>query len=79
MEMAAPVRAQRFRDLGHEDKTFNELSSRLREGLDEKDSAVRINFHCAIAQIRNLYRDRTATGTLRNLIDDFLREAIEDD
>jgi len=69
----------RLRDLRHEDESFQELPTGLRKGLDREDPFLSIDFHLTVAEIGNFYGDRPATGALRDLIDDLLREAIEHD
>src|SRR5208337_4441308 len=69
----------RLRDLRHEDQAFNDLAIGLREGLDQEDPPFRVDFHLAIAQTGNFHGDRTATGTFRNLVNDLLWKAVEDD
>jgi len=66
-------------NLRHENQAFQDLAIGLREGLDQEDPSLSVDFHLAVAQIGNFYRDRAATGTLRDLIDDLLREAVEHD
>src|SRR5664280_2333883 len=67
------------RDLCHEDQAFNDLAIGLREGLDQKDPPFRVDLHLAVAQAGNFHGDRTATGSLRNLVNDLLWKAVEDD
>src|SRR5664280_3800710 len=69
----------RLRDLRHEDQAFNDLPSGLGEGLDQEDPPFRVDFHLAVAQTGNFHGDGTATGTLRNLVNDLLWKAVEDD
>src|SRR5664280_2882664 len=69
----------RLRDLRHEDEAFNDLAVGLREGLNQKDSPFRVDFHLAVAQTGNFHGDRTATGSFRDLVNDLLRKAVEDD
>src|SRR5664280_2266900 len=69
----------RLRDLRHEDQAFNDLAIGLGEGLDQEDPPLRVDFHLAVAQAGNFHGDRTATGSLRDLVNDLLREAVEDD
>src|SRR5271166_2366833 len=69
----------RLRDLRHEDQAFNDLSICLREGLNKEDPPFRVDFHLAVAQTGNFHGDGTATGSLRDLVNDLLRKAVEDD
>src|SRR5664280_2057485 len=69
----------RLRDLRHEDQAFNDLSIGLCEGLNQEDPPFRVDFHRAVAQTGNFHGDGTATGSLRNLVNDLLRKAVEDD
>src|SRR5664280_1830473 len=69
----------RLRDLRHEDQAFNDLPSGLGEGLDQEDPPFRVDFHLAVAQTGNFHGDGTATGTFRNLVNDLLWKAVEDD
>src|SRR5271165_4369413 len=68
-----------LRDLRHEDQAFNDLPVGLGEGLDQKDPPFRVDLHLAVAQTGNFHGDRTATGSLRNLVNDLLWKAVEDD
>src|SRR5271157_738560 len=67
----------RLRDLRHEDQAFNDLAIGLGEGLNQEDPPFRVDFHLAVAQTGNFHGDRTATGTLRNLVNDLLWKAVE--
>src|SRR5271166_1116444 len=69
----------RLRDLRHEDQAFNDLAIGLGKGLNQKDPPFRVDFHLAVAQTGNFHGDRTATGSLRDLVNDLLRKAVEDD
>src|SRR5271166_3695216 len=69
----------RLRDLRHEDQAFNDLSVGLGEGLNQKDPPFRVDLHLAVAQTGNFHGDGTATGSLRDLVNDLLRKAVEDD
>src|SRR5208283_4626919 len=69
----------RLRDLRHEDQAFNDLAVGLGEGLNQKDPSLRVDFHFAVAQTGNFHGDGTATGALRNLVNDLLRKAVEND
>src|SRR5271165_2128862 len=69
----------RLRDLRHEDQAFNDLAIGLSEGLNQEDPPFRVDFHFAVAQTGNFHGDGKATGSLRNLIDDLLRKAVEND
>src|SRR5271166_3434845 len=51
---------------------------RLRD-LRHEDPPFRVDFHFAVAQTGNFHGDRTATGTFRNLVNDLLWKAVEDD
>src|ERR1039457_814982 len=62
----------RLRDLRHEYQAFNDLAIGLREGLNQKDPPFRVDFHLAVAQTGNFHGDGTATGSLRDLVDDLL-------
>src|SRR5215469_11278666 len=69
----------RLRDLRYEDQAFNDLSIGLSERLNQEDPPFRIDFHFAVAQIGNFHGNQTATGSLRDLVDDLLGKAVEDD
>src|SRR5271157_4838545 len=69
----------RLRDLRHEDQAFNDLAIGLGEGLNQEDSPFRVDFHFAVTQTGNFHGDWTATGSFRDLVNDFLRKAVEDD
>src|SRR5664280_1894214 len=67
------------RDLCHEDQAFNDLASGLGERLNQEDPPFRVDFHLAVAQTGNFHGDRTATSSFRNLVNDLLWKAVEDD
>src|SRR5271165_4177812 len=69
----------RLRDLRHEDQAFNDLAIGLGEGLDQEDPPFRVDFHFAVTQTGNFHGDGTATGTFRNLVNDLLWKAVEND
>src|SRR5271166_6582134 len=69
----------RLRDLRHEDQAFNDLAVGLGEGLNQEDPPFCVDFHLAVAQTGNFHGDRTATGSFRDLVNDLLRKAVEDD
>src|SRR5271157_1619522 len=68
-----------LRDLSHEDQAFNDLAIGLGERLNQEDPPFRVDFHFAVAQTGNFHGDRTATGSLRDLVNDLLWKAVEDD
>src|SRR5215475_14238660 len=45
----------------------------------QENPAIPINLHLAIAEIWNLHGDRPASGSLGNLVDDFLWKRVEHD
>ena len=69
----------RLRDLRHEDQAFNDLSVGLFEGLDQEDPPFRVDFHLTVTQTGDLHGDGTVTGSLRDLVNDFLWKAVEHD
>src|SRR5271157_1342990 len=77
--VAVGEHVSRLRDLCHEDQAFNDLAIGLGEGLNQEDPPLRVDFHLAVAQTGNFHGDRTATGSLRDLVNDLLWKAVEDD
>src|SRR5262249_21906208 len=66
-----------FSNLHYEDMALDHLSVGLSHLIDEKDSALSVNLDLSVDHLWNRDRDRAASGTFHDLIDELLGKRVE--
>jgi hypothetical protein len=66
-----------FSNLHHEDMALDHLPVGLSHLIDEEDSAFRVNLYLPVDHLWNRDRDRAASGTFHDLIDELLGKRVE--